>query len=69
MLFFIQEAPLETTNYMIAGYTVIFIVMAIYLASLVIRNRNLNQDVEVLQELEEQETRQEQTRSAVKSSG
>jgi len=37
---------------MIAGFTVIFGVMLLYLLSLVIRARNLNQDLEVLQELE-----------------
>jgi hypothetical protein len=47
--------PLETTNYMIAGYTVIFGVMLIYLISLIIRRRNLKQDFQVLQELEEKE--------------
>jgi hypothetical protein len=47
--------PLETTNYMIAGYAVIFGVMLIYLISLIIRRRNLKQDFQVLQELEEKE--------------
>ncbi len=61
-MLFIQDAPLETTNYMIAGYAVIFTVMLIYLASLAIRNRNLKQDVEVLQEIEEQEERRESKR-------
>ena len=45
--------PIETTNYMIAGYTVIFGVMLVYLVSLFVRWRNLKQDVQVLQELEE----------------
>ena len=38
---------------MIAGYAVIFGVMAIYLASLAIRRRNLRRDLEVLKEIEE----------------
>jgi uncharacterized membrane protein YdbT with pleckstrin-like domain len=46
---------LETTNYMIAGYTVIFGVMLVYLISLVVRWRNLKQDAQVLKELEEKE--------------
>ena len=48
----LQEGPAETTNFMIAGYAVIFGVMLIYLVSLNIRRRNLRQDLEMLQELE-----------------
>ena len=47
--------PIETTNYMIAGYAVIFGVMLVYLISLFVRWRNLKQDMQVLQELEEKE--------------
>ena len=47
--------PMETTNYMIAGYTVFFGVMLIYLVSLFMRWRNLKQDAALLQELEEKE--------------
>jgi hypothetical protein len=50
----LQQGPIETTNYMIAGYTVIFGVMAIYLVSMVIRRRNLKRDLEMLEELEKQ---------------
>jgi hypothetical protein len=38
---------------MIAGYAVIFGVMLIYLISLYLRQRNLKQDLEVLDDLEE----------------
>ena len=48
-------APLETTNYMIAGYAVIFGVMLVYLVSLFVRWRNLKRDVQMLQELEEKD--------------
>lgn len=48
MLFLLQEAPAETTNYMVAGYTVIFGVILLYLLSLYIRQRNLKQDLEIL---------------------
>jgi hypothetical protein len=48
----LQQGPIETTNYMIAGYTVIFGVMAIYLVSLFLRRRNLQRDLELLEELE-----------------
>jgi CcmD family protein len=50
MLFLLQEAPAETTSYMIAGYTVIFGVILLYLLSLYIRQRNLKQDLEILEE-------------------
>ena len=42
MLF--QAIPPDTSAYMIAGYTVFFLIMAIYILSLFIRARNLNQD-------------------------
>jgi hypothetical protein len=51
----LQEAPAATTTYMIAGYVVIFGVMLLYLISLYIRNRNLERDLEVLQEIEIEE--------------
>ena len=47
-----MEGPADTLNYMIAGYGVIFGVMFIYLASLVLRWRNLRQDEELLEEME-----------------
>ena len=47
--------PIETTNYMIAGYAVIFGVMLIYLVSLFIRWRNLKQNAQMLEELEKKE--------------
>ena len=45
------EAPADTTSYMIAGFVVIFGVMLLYVLSLYIRRRNLEQDLEVLGEL------------------
>ena len=48
----LAQAPIETTNYMIAGYAVIFGVMALYLVSLVLRRRNLRRDLEMLEELD-----------------
>ncbi len=50
----LQDAPAETTGYMIAGYIVIFGVMFIYLVSLAVRNRSLGQDLEVLEDLQQQ---------------
>lgn len=52
----LQDGPAETTNFMIAGYAVIFGVMLIYLISLNVRRRNLRQDLEMFQELENKQT-------------
>lgn len=49
------DAPANTLSYMIAGYVVIFGTMLIYLASLVVRRKNLHQDEETLEELEQKE--------------
>ena len=49
----LQDAPAETTSYMIAGYVVIFGVMLVYLVSLVMRIRSLKQDLEILEELQQ----------------
>lgn len=43
----------DTTNFMLAGYAVIFSVMAIYIVSLFLRWRNLQQDLQTLQEMQE----------------
>lgn len=51
----LQQGPAQTSGYMIAGYIVVFGVMLIYLVSLVIRYRNLSQDLEVLKDIEEVE--------------
>jgi hypothetical protein len=52
MLFLLQEGPAQTANYFIAGYFVIFGVMALYLVSLIIRRRNLKADLETLEEMQ-----------------
>jgi hypothetical protein len=49
---FLQEGPAQTTGYMIAGYVIIFGTMAVYLVSLVLRRRSLDQDLEVLDEIQ-----------------
>jgi hypothetical protein len=49
---FFQEATPDTSGYMIAGYAVAFIVMAIYVASIYLRNRNLHQDMTMLEEMD-----------------
>jgi len=43
----------ETTNYMIAGYCVIFGVMALYVTSLVVRLRSLRAQQRFLEEAEQ----------------
>ena len=50
-----QQTTPDTSSYMVAGFVVIFGAMLVYLASLVIRWRNLRGDLEVLQELEERQ--------------
>ena len=42
----------DTSTYMIAGFVISFLTMGIYVLSLYIRNRNLNQDVETLESLQ-----------------
>jgi hypothetical protein len=54
MLEMVLAAPAETTQYMIAGYTVIFGVMLIYVISLNVRYRNLKRDYDVLKQMEEE---------------
>jgi hypothetical protein len=49
---FFQEATPDTSGYMIAGYAITFLVMALYVASLYLRNRNLQQDMTTLEELD-----------------
>ncbi|MEW6027908.1 MAG: hypothetical protein ACOYZ8_15690 [Chloroflexota bacterium] len=51
---FFQETTPDTSGYMIAGYAIAFIVMAIYLASFVIRNRNLQRDLETLESMDKE---------------
>jgi hypothetical protein len=48
------ETTPDTSGYMIAGYAVFFIVSAIYLLSLYIRNRSLQRDLETLEQLDTQ---------------
>ncbi len=53
MSMILQEGPAQTTNYMIMGYAVIFGLMLIYVASLYLRQRNLKQDLELMEELKD----------------
>ena len=49
---FFQEATPDTSGYMIAGYAIAFLVMALYVASIYLRKRNLDQDMMILKEME-----------------
>jgi hypothetical protein len=51
----LQQAPAETTRYMVAGYIVIFSIMLLYIFSLVIRRRNLERDLQSLKEMDSME--------------
>jgi hypothetical protein len=48
-----QQGPAETTNYMIFGYVVIFGVILLYVVSIYLRQRNLKQDLALIDDLKE----------------
>jgi hypothetical protein len=48
-----MDAPANTLNYFIAGYSVIFVVMTAYLVSLIVRYANLRRDEKSLEEMED----------------
>ncbi len=52
MLF--QDVTPDTSGYMVAGYTIFFVLLAIYLLSLSIRARNLRQDLALLETLQKE---------------
>ena len=52
---YLVQAPANTLTYYIAGYTVFFSVMILYLVSLWLRKRNLQRDLELMEELEKKE--------------
>jgi hypothetical protein len=47
-----MEVTPDTSSYMVAGFVVTFVTMGLYIASLYIRNRNLRQDVETLESVQ-----------------
>jgi len=49
---FFQETTPDTSGYMIAGYAIAFLLMALYVGSMYVRQRNLNQDMNMLNELD-----------------
>ena len=52
---FLQNGTPDTSEYMIAGYIVSFVVMGLYIASIYLRSRNLKQDMSMLEEMEKAE--------------
>lgn len=48
-----MEPTPDTSAYMIAGYTIAFLVMGIYVFSLYIRKKNLGAELEVLESLDQ----------------
>ena len=48
----LQEGPAQTGGYFVAGFLVIFGMMAVYLLSLYIRKRKLTRDLQELKRLE-----------------
>ena len=48
----LQEGPADTTTFIVAGYAIIFGAMPLYLISLLVRQRNLQKDLEVLEEIQ-----------------
>ena len=50
------DAPPDTSAYMIAGYTIFFIIAAIYIVSLLVRWQNLHQDLTTLEAIEKEKT-------------
>lgn len=76
---FFQETTPNSSGYMIAGYAVAFIVMALYALSLYLRARNLKQDLTILEEMDKpappaktsapQQPKKTQAKSSSKRSG
>ena len=51
---FFQSSIPDTSEYMILGYTVSFLVIGLYVLSLYIRTRNLKRDLTTLEEMDDQ---------------
>jgi hypothetical protein len=49
---FLQQAPAETFNYMVLGFSVIIGVLFVYIISILVRFRNLKKDITLLQEVD-----------------
>ena len=51
-MMFLQEGPADTFSFMVLGYAVILVTMALYIVSLKVRSNNLEKDLELLKELD-----------------
>ena len=49
---FLENGPIDTSGYMILGFSVILGVLALHIASLSMRFRSLKQDLELLEEID-----------------
>jgi hypothetical protein len=49
---FLQEAPPDTLNYLLLGYAILFGLPLLFILSLWWRQRNLEKDLDVLEEME-----------------
>jgi hypothetical protein len=49
---FFQDAPPDTSGYMVAGYVIFSAIGLIYVLSLAVRRRNLEQDLRMLESIE-----------------
>ncbi len=52
-----METIPDTSGYMIAGYIITFLTMGLYVLSVYLRNKNLNQDLETLKSLEAEKSK------------
>ena len=52
-----METIPDTSGYMIAGFAVSFLTMGLYVLSVYLRNKNLNQDLETLKSLESEQSK------------
>lgn len=55
----LQEGPIESFNYMVAGFTVILGAMGIFVYSLVSRTRKLLEEKSMLERIGDQDSTQE----------
>jgi len=65
---FILDTPPDTSAYMVAGYVIFFILMILYLISLFIRTRNLNQELTILESMKGQSHSENERPVAIKPS-
>ncbi|MBL8102772.1 MAG: hypothetical protein JNM02_09600 [Anaerolineales bacterium] len=52
-----METIPDTSGYMIAGFVVSFLTMGLYVLSIYLRNKNLNQDLETLLSIETEQSK------------